>query len=71
VLQLGPALSAEASTKIPAASVFSTIIRSVSAAHPSLGGQCQLLLSTCGLLDGSGFCPFRSVGAMKNWKHSM
>ena len=71
VLQSGPALSAEATTKMPAASVFSTIVCSVSAAQPWLGGQCQLLFSTCGRLVGSAFCPFRSVGAMKNWKHSV
>ena len=70
-LQPGPALPAEASTKMPAASVFSTIVPQRVGAQPSLGGQPQLLFITCGRLVGSGFCPFRSVGAMKNWKHSV
>ena len=56
---------------MPAACAFSTTVRNVSYAQPSLGGQCQLLLMTCGRLAGSGFCPFRSVGATKNWKHSV
>ena len=56
---------------MPAASVFSTIGRSVSAAQPSLGGQPQLLFITCGRSSGFGFWPLRSVGAMKNWKHSV
>ena len=71
VLQFGPLLPAEASTKMPAAWVFSTIVFSVSCAQPSLGGQPQLLFITCGRSVGSGFWPFRSVGAMKNWKHSV
>jgi hypothetical protein len=71
VLHPGPALPAEAAMKIPAASVFSTIVRSVSAAHPSLVGHAQLLFITCGRRDGFGFWPLRSVGAMKNWKHSV
>ena len=66
-----PRLPAEASTKMPAACVFSTIVLSVSSAQPSNGSQNQLLLITCGRSVGSGFCPFRSVGAMKNWKHSV
>jgi hypothetical protein len=71
VLQFGPRLPVEATTKIPAACVFSTIVRSVSCAQPSAGGQFQLLFITCGRSVGSGFCPVRSVGAMKNWKHSV
>jgi hypothetical protein len=71
VLQAEPLLPAEASTKMPAACVFSTIVCSVLAAQPSLGGQPQLLFITCGRLVGSGFWPFKSVGAMKNWKHSV
>ena len=62
-----PLLPADASTKMPAAWVFSTIIRSSSpVVQPSLVGQIQLLLITCGRSAGLGFCPFRSVGAMKN-----
>jgi hypothetical protein len=71
VLQFGPAFPAEASTKMPLASVFSTIVRSVSAAQPSLVGQPQLLFITCGRLVGSALWPARLVGAMKNWKHSV
>jgi hypothetical protein len=56
---------------MPAACVFSTIVLSVLAAHSSLGGQIQLLFMTCGRFVGSGFRPWRSVGAMKNWKHSL
>ena len=26
---------------------------------------------TCGRWSGSAFCPLRSVGARKNWKHSV
>src|SRR4029453_2759231 len=56
---------------MPAACVFSTIVFSVSCAQPSDGGQFQLLFITCGRRVGFGFCPLRSVGAMKNWKHSV
>ena len=54
MLQADPLLPAEATTKIPAACVFSTITLSVSAAQPSLGGQPQLLFITCGRIVGSG-----------------
>ena len=56
---------------MPAACVFSTIVCKVVGAQPSLGGQVQLLFITCGRSAGFGFCPVRSVGAMKNWKHSV
>jgi hypothetical protein len=71
VEQPEPLLPADASTKMPAACVFSTIVWSVLGAQPSLGGQVQLLLMTSGRKAGLGFCPFKSVGAMKNWKHSV
>src|SRR5215212_2067993 len=72
VLQLGPLLPAEASTKIPAACVFSVMVSSSwRVVQPSLVGQPQLLFITCGRRVGLGFCPLRSVGAMKNWKHSL
>ena len=48
---------------MPAAWVFSTIVSSVLAAQPSLGGQPQLLFITCGRSVGFGFCPGGSVGA--------
>jgi hypothetical protein len=70
-LQLGPAFPAETSTKMPAACVFSTTCCKVFAEQPSLAGQPQLLFITCGRRDGFGFCPWRFVGAMKNWKHSV
>ena len=56
---------------MPAARVFSTIVWRLSGAQSSLVGQPQLLFITCGRCVGSGFWPFRSVGAMKNWKHSV
>ena len=71
VLQLGPPAVTVASTKIPAAWAFSVIVRSVSGAQPWPGRHCQLLLITCGRRAGFGFWPSRSVGAMKNWKHSV
>lgn len=71
VLQFGPLLPAEASTRMPAACVFSTIVRSVSCAQSSLVGQPQLLFITSGRSVGFGLLPVRSVGAMKNWKHSV
>jgi hypothetical protein len=71
VLQLGPEFPALASTKMPDASVFSTIVFSVFAAHPSLGGHVQLSVTTSGRFVGSAPPPPRSVGAMKNWKHSV
>jgi hypothetical protein len=71
VLQAEPPLPAEATTKIPAACVFSMITLSVSAAHPSLGGQPQLLFITWGRFVGSGLLPVRSVGAMNHSKHSV
>src|SRR5262245_13045769 len=71
VEQLGPLFPSEASTNIPAACVFSTFVRSVSCAQSSLVGQPQLSLITSGRTVGSGFCPARLVGAMKNWKHSV
>jgi hypothetical protein len=71
VLQFGPRLPAEATTKIPEAWAFSTIVFSVSCAQPSAGGQFQLLFITWGRRVGSGLWPWRFVGAMKNWKHSM
>jgi hypothetical protein len=71
VLQAGPELPAETSTKIPAAWVFSTMVRNVSAAHISLVGQPQLLFMTSGRRSGFGFWLFRSVGAMNHWKHSV
>ncbi len=71
MLQPGPLFPADTSTKIPAASVFCTIDCNVPAAQPSSAGQPQLLLMMCGRLVGSAFRPLRSVGAMKNWKHSV
>ena len=70
VLHPGPLLPAAATTKIPDASAFSTTVWRVLAAHPSLGGQVQLLFATCGRFAGSAFWPFRLVGAIRNWKHS-
>src|SRR5688500_8457120 len=70
--QLGPLLPADACTKIPAAWVLLTIVSSsVPLVQPSLGGQPQLLTSTCGRRAGLGFWPARSVGAIMNWKHSV
>src|SRR4051812_12150896 len=66
-----PELPADASTNMPAAWVLSTIVCSVVAAHPSLVGQPQLSFITWGRLVGSGLLPLRSVGAIKNWKHSV
>jgi hypothetical protein len=71
VAQLEPAFPAEASTKMPAACVLLTIVSRVLAAQPSLGGQPQLLFITWGRSVGSGFWPWRFVGARKNWKHSV
>jgi hypothetical protein len=65
-------LPAEASTKIPAAWVFSTIVSSSArVVQPSLDGQVQLLLITWGRRAGLGFWPLESVGAIMNWKHSV
>jgi hypothetical protein len=70
--QPGPALPAETSTKMPAAWVLFTIVSSSArVVQPSLTGQPQLLFITCGRRAGFGFWPFKSVGAMKNWKHSV
>lgn len=71
MLQFGPLFPAEASTKMPEASVFCTIVWSVFAAQPSLAGHVQLLLMTCGRFVGSAFWPLRFVGAMNHWKHSV
>src|SRR5437588_11190021 len=71
VLQRGPALPAETSTRIPAACVFSTIVCSVVGAQSSLAGQPELLYMTSGRRSGFGFWLFRSVGAMNHWKHSV
>jgi hypothetical protein len=56
---------------MPAACVLFTIVSSVLAAQPSLGGQPQLLFITWGRRAGFGFWPARFVGATKNWKHSV
>src|SRR6476659_7894379 len=56
---------------MPAACVLLTIVSSAPGAQSSLAGQPQLLLITSGRFVGSGFWPLRSVGAMKNWKHSV
>src|SRR5438552_18624867 len=66
-----PELPADASTNMPDAWVFSTMACSVLAAQPSLAGQPQLLFITCGRRAGLGLFPAKSVGAMKNWKHSV
>ena len=67
-----PSLPADASTKMPEASAFSTIVFSTLRGQSSpASGQPQLLFITCGRFVGSAFCPARSVGAMKNWKHSV
>ena len=72
VLQVEPSLPAEASTKMPEASEFSTIVFMTSRAQSSpASGQPQLLFITCGRFVGSAFSPARSVGARKNWKHSV
>ena len=56
---------------MPAARVFSTIVWRLFGAQSSLVGQPQLLFITCGRIVGFGFGLLRSVGAMKNWKHSV
>ena len=56
VLQVEPLLPAEASTKMPAAVVFSTIVFSVSA-RTLLAGQPQLLFITWGRSVGLGLWP--------------
>ena len=72
MLQPEPLLPAETTTTIPAARVFSTTVRrALGFVQPSLGGQPQELLMTCGALVGSGFWLARFVGAMNHWKHSV
>ena len=65
--QFGPELPAEASTKMPAASVLLTMAsNSARVVQPSLAGQVQELFSTCGRSAGFGLLPARSVGAIMN-----
>ena len=55
-LQPEPLLPAETTTSMPAARTFSTtVFRTLGSVQPSLGGQPQELLMTCGALVGSGF----------------
>jgi hypothetical protein len=72
VEQLGPPLPAETTTKIPAAWVLLTMVSSsMRVVQPSLEGQPQELLSTCGRKVGFALFPLKSVGAIMNWKHSV
>src|SRR5436309_8654764 len=66
-----PSLPAETAMKVPAARTLSTAVCRLPTEHPSSGGQRYELPIAFGRFDGSGFAPFRSVGARKNWRHSM
>ena len=57
---------------IPAAVTFSTIALSTfGSVHPSTTGHPQELLMTWAARSGLALAPAWSVGAMKNWKHSV
>ena len=66
-----PALPAATDMKTPAARMLSIAVCRLPAEQPSSGGHEYELPTTFGRLLGSGLAPFSSVGARKNWRHSM
>jgi len=67
----GPSLPAETDMKMPAARIASTAGWRTSSEQSSFGGQTYELPTMFGRRSGFGLCPWRSVGARKNWRHSM
>ena len=67
-----PELPAATTGTMPAARTFCTVWNSTRWVQPSIEiEQYQELLTATGALLGSGFCPFRSHGAIMNSKHVM